>query len=446
MQNQVVNDDNLHRIVIVGGGAGGLELATLLGDSLGKRKQAHITLIDKNRTHVWKPMLHEIASGSMDYTQHAVNYLAQAHWHHFRFCIGAMTHVDRQKQRVFIDSHVDEEGETVIRERSFPYDTLVVAIGSLTHDFNIPGVAEHAIQLDTVEQAERFHRKLVNAFIRAHAQQEPLQPGQLQVAVIGAGATGVELSAELHNSVRALVAYGLERIDADRDVNLNLIEAAPRILPALPGRIAGEAQRILQKLDVTVRTHARVSAVTADGVQLASGEFIPAELVVWAAGVRAADCLQRMDGLATNSINQLLVKPTLQTTLDDNVFAFGDCAAAQWLGKAEGELIPPRAQAAHQQALHLAKQLRKRLAGERLEDFHYHDFGSLVSLGENWAVGGLMGNLAKGTLFVEGYIARFMYNMLYKKHQLGLHGWWKVTLDTLAGIMRRNTTPRIKLH
>lgn len=446
MQTQTPDGTGMHRIVIVGGGAGGLELATLLGDSLGKRKQAHITLIDKNLTHIWKPMLHEIASGSMDYTLHQVDYLAQARNHHFRYRIGAMSGVDRQQKLVFVDAHNDTEGHTVTQQRSFPYDTLVVAIGSRTHDFGIPGVAEHAIQLDTAEQAERFHRRLVNACIRAHAQEEPLHPGQLQVAIIGAGATGVELAAELHKSIRTLVDYGLETINADQDVTLNLIEAAPRILSALPERIAGEAMRILQKLNVNVRTNARVSAVLPDGVQLASGEFIPAELVVWAAGIRSFVCLQNMDGLETNNINQLLVKPTLQTTLDDSVFAMGDCAAAAWLGKPEGTLVPPRAQAAHQQAIHLTKQIHKLLEGKPLENFQYQDFGSLVSLGETWAVGGLMGNLAKGTLFVEGYIARFMYNMLYKKHQLGLHGFWKVALDTVDGWIRRSTTPRIKLH
>lgn len=446
MQTHIPDGQGMHRIVVVGGGAGGLELATLLGDSLGKRKQAHITLIDKNLTHIWKPMLHEIASGSMDYTLHEVDYLAQARAHHFRYRVGAMTHIDRQQKRVFIDAHTDAEGQTVTQQRSFPYDTLVVAIGSRTHDFGIPGVAEHAIQLDTAEQAQRFHRRLVNACIRANAQEEPLYAGQLQVAIIGAGATGVELAAELHKSIRTLLDYGLETIDADRDVTLNLIEAAPRILSALPERIAAEATRILQRLKVNIRTNARVSAVLPDGVQLSSGEFIPAELVVWAAGIRSFVCLQRMDGLEINDINQLLVKPSLQTTQDNSIFAFGDCAAAAWLGKPDGTLIPPRAQAAHQQAMHLTKQMHHLLEGKPLEDFHYQDFGSLVSLGENWAVGGLMGNLAKGTLFVEGYVARFMYNMLYKKHQLGLHGFWKVVLDTVGGWIRRSTTPRIKLH
>lgn len=446
MQTKAIEGVGLHRIVIVGGGAGGLELATLLGNKLGKRKLAHITLIDKNRTHIWKPMLHEIASGSMDYTLHEIDYLAQAHWHHFRYRVGALTGIDRTQKLVYLDAYADSEGELVTPQRSLSYDTLVIAIGSRTNDFNIPGVAEHAIEMDTAAQAEHFHQKLVNACIRAHAQTEALQPYQLQVAIIGAGATGVELAAELHKSIRTLVKYGLDTIEADQDVNLTLIEAAPRILPGLPERISVDAARILAKLKVNMRTHARVAAVEEHSVQLSTGETIPAELIVWAAGIRAPAVLKNLDGLETNAINQLLVKTTLQTTLDDHIFAFGDCASADWLEHEPPSKLPPRAQTAHQQAVYLAKQLQYRLQGQTLEDFHYHDFGSLVSLGENWAVGGLMGNIARGTLFVEGYIARFMYNMLYKKHQLSLHGFWKTAIETLASILRRTTTPSIKLH
>ncbi len=193
-------------------------------------------------------------------------------------------------------------------------------------------------------------------------------------------------------------------------------------------------------------TNARVAAVHEHSVELSTGEQIPAELIVWAAGIRAPAVLKTLDGLETNNINQLIVKPTLQTSVDENIFAFGDCASADWLKHHPPTKVPPRAQAAHQQAIHLAKQMQRRLEGKSLENFHYQDFGSLVSLGENWAVGGLMGNIARGTLFVEGYLARFMYNLLYKKHQLSLHGFWKTVVETVAGILRRTTSPSIKLH
>ena len=207
---------DLHRVVIVGGGAGGLELATTLGKKLGRRGRAAVTLIDQARSHVWKPKLHEIAAGSMDIGLHEVSYRAQAHWHGFRFRVGEMTGIDRASRLVHVAPFVDEDGVQVTPARSFGYDTLVIAVGSWSHDFGTPGVAEHALKLETTADARRFHRRMVNSLIRAHAQHEPLAPHQLRVAIIGAGATGVELSAELHRATRELVAYGLDRIDAEK--------------------------------------------------------------------------------------------------------------------------------------------------------------------------------------------------------------------------------------
>ena len=435
----------LHRIVIVGGGAGGLELATRLGDTLGKRKKAHVTLIEKARTHFWKPHLHEIAAGSMDIGMYHTDYLAQSHWHHFRYRVGEATHVDRAARMVHVAPFVDDGEEEIAGARMFPYDTLVVAIGSLTNDFGTPGVAQYAIPLEDAKQAERFHRRLINACIRAHAQAGPLRPEQLQVAVIGAGATGVELAAELPNTTRTLVSFGLDRIDAKNDIRIIVIEAADRILPALPERLSSAAADMLKDLGVHVRASSRVSAVVPEGVMLASGELIPAELVVWAAGVKASEVLKHFGDLETNRINQLVVLPTLQTTRDEHVFAIGDCAACPWVGH-EGQMVPPRAQAAHQQASHMVGQIRRRLAGKPLRPWRYRDFGSLVSLGEYSTVGNLMGGLSKGNLWIDGWFARMMYLSLYKMHELALHGYWKVTLDTLARLITRRTLPRIKLH
>ncbi|HYB56697.1 MAG TPA: NAD(P)/FAD-dependent oxidoreductase, partial [Alphaproteobacteria bacterium] len=348
-----------HRIVIVGGGAGGLELATRLGDRLGRRERAEITLVDKARAHLWKPLLHEVAAGSMDMGHHELDYLAQAHWHHFRYRIGKMIGLDRARREVQVAPVLDEAGAEVTPRRSFAYDTLVIAVGSVCNDFGTPGVADYAIALDTPEEAKRFHRRLVDACIRAHAQAGPLRPEQLQIAIVGAGATGVELAAELHHTTRELVAYGLDRIDPDKDVRIHVIEASERILPALPEHLSKGIEDLLHSLGVEVHTAARVAEVAPDGLRLASGKHIAAELVVWAAGVKAPEVLARLDGLESNRINQLVVRPTLETTRDASIFALGDCAACPWpAGKGN---VPPRAQAAHQQASHLVRSLERRL-------------------------------------------------------------------------------------
>jgi NADH dehydrogenase len=434
-----------HRVVIVGGGAGGLELATKLGNSLGRKRRAEITLIERARTHFWKPHLHEIAAGSMDIAVYDTDYLAQSHWHCFRYRIGEMVGLDRQRREVHVAAFTDEDGDRVAPPRTIEYDTLVICVGSRTNDFGTPGAHEYAIALDDPHQAERFHRRLVNAYMRAHSQAESLRPDQLQVAIIGAGATGVELAAELHNTTRTLVSYGLDRIDPEKDMRLIVIEAADRVLPALPMRLSVTAGKLLANLGISVRTSARVAEVLPNGVRLASGEVIPAELVVWAAGVKAPDFLRDLDGLETNRINQLVVLPTLQTTRDSDVFALGDCAACPWLGK-DGAVVPPRAQAAHQQASHMVKQIRRRLRGEPLTPWRYRDFGSLVSLGEYSTVGNLMGSLTGGNLWLEGWFARMMYLSLYKMHELALHGFWKMALDTAARMITRRTEPHVKLH
>jgi NADH:ubiquinone reductase (H+-translocating) len=437
-------DGGLHRIVVVGGGAGGLELATRLGNTLGKRKAASVALVERSRTHLWKPLLHAVAAGSMDVNAYELDYLAQAHWHHFVYRVGEMIGLDRSRKEVHLAATYDDEGAQITPPRSFRYDTLVIAIGSVTNDFGTPGAREFAVPLDTPEQAARFNRRLVNACIRAHAQEGPVRPGQLHVAIIGAGATGTELAAELHRTARAVVAFGLDRIDPEKDIRITLIEAADRIVPALPERISEATAKLLQGLGVVVRTKARVTEVRRDGVTLASGDFIPSELVVWAAGVQGPDVLRDLDGLEVTRSKQLVVTPTLQTTRDPDVFAMGDCAACPREGYSTP--VPPRAQAAHQQASHLAKQLRRRLDGKPLKPFRYRDFGSLVSLGDYSTVGNLMGFLIGKNFLIEGYFAMLMYRSLYKMHEMALHGLTKTVLDTLARMITRHTDPVVKLH
>jgi NADH dehydrogenase len=436
--------DNLHQIVVVGGGAAGLELVTRLGDRLGRRRRASVTLVENARTHLWKPLIYEVAAGSMDPVENEVNYLAQAHWHGFRYRYGEMIGIDRAAKEVRIGATIDDEGREITPPRSIHYDTLVIAIGSVTNDFGTPGVAEHAVPLETPAQAERFNRRLVNACIRAQTQEGPVRPGQLHVAIVGAGATGAELAAELHRTMREVVAYGLDRIDPERDIHVLLLEAADRILPGLPERISVATHGLLAKMGVEVRTNARVTEVTAEGLRLADGSFVSSELVVWAAGVKAPEVLKRLDGLEVNRINQLVVEPTLQTTRDPDIFAIGDCAACPRPG--EPTPVPPRAQAAHQEATHLVDQIERRLRGAALLPYTYRDFGSLVSLGKSSTVGSLMGVLFGRGFFVEGLVARIMYRSLRMMHERALHGIPRTVLGVLARALSRRTGPQVKLH
>jgi NADH dehydrogenase len=436
-----------HKIVIVGGGAGGLELATRLGKTLGKRKQAEITLIDSTLTHLWKPLLHEVAAGTMNAHEDELNYMAQATWNHFLFRFGKMDRLDREQKLVSLAPTLDEAGKEYIPRREFHYDTLVIAVGSVSNDFSIPGVAEHCLFLDSHVQADKFHSLLLKRCYTAHTQASPIREGQLHVAIAGAGATGIELAAELHNSTRQLVAYGLDQIEPDKDIQFSIIEAADSILPALPKRLSDATAAALANLNIKLMTGERIVRATAEGYETQSGKLIASEIKVWAAGIKAPDFLRDIDGLETSRSNQLVVKPTLQTTRDDDIFAFGDCAACPMPDS--DQLVPPRAQAAHQQASMIYKSIKNKLAAKPLPTYAYVDYGSLINMSKYSTVGSLMGNLTgrwSANMMVEGVIARLVYVSLYKMHQLALHGYMRMVLMTVANLFSNRTKPRMKLH
>jgi NADH dehydrogenase len=432
-----------HQIVIVGGGAAGLELATKLGNKLGKRGLADVILIDAGRTHIWKPLLHEVAAGTLDSAEDELEYLAQARWNHFRYRLGRMVGLDREHQEVCLAATYNEEGNEIIPERRFRYDTLVITVGSISNDFGIQGVKEHCLFLDTTAQAERFQVKLLDCMLKAHTQGKPIAEGQLDLAIVGAGATGVELAAQIHRVTRLLSAYGLDTIDPDKHIKIHVIEAGPRILPALPPRLSLAAERELSRLGVTVHVNQRVVEITEAGIVTAEGGVIPSTMKVWAAGIKAPDFLKDIAGLETNRINQLVVERNLRTSRDENIFAIGDCAACPL--DDQGNTVPPRAQAAHQQASTLAMTIRRRLKGQEPLDYTYRDYGSLVALGRYSTVGSLMGGLV-GSMMVSGLIARFVYLSLYKMHQAALYGWPRAILITLLHFLRRGIDPQVKLH
>ena len=431
-----------HHIVIVGGGAGGLILATKLGDRLGRRGKARVTLVDCVLTHVWKPLLHEIAAGTLQAAADGLDYLVHARRHHFTFELGRMTGLDRRAKEILLEPVHDASGAEIVPAQRLGYDTLVIAVGSMLNDFGVPGVTEHCLYLDSLAQAERIQQRVLGKFLRGHSESRTAGPRRLQVAIVGAGATGVEFAAELRHAGRQLVGYGLRGFDPDRSIEVRLIEAAPSVLPALPERLQVATTRELEALDVQIHTGQQVREVTAEGIHTRSGDFFPADLIVWTAGVKGPSWLAQLDGLEVNRLGQLVVDQTLKVTRDENIFALGDCAACPQPNS--DRPVPPRAQAAHQQAHTLAKSLARRVEGKATLPFHYKDYGSLISLSSG-TVGNLMGNLFR-SVTIEGRIARMAYLSLYKKHQSALHGLGWVTLRALGNLLQRRTRPQLKLH
>ncbi|MFV8784308.1 NAD(P)/FAD-dependent oxidoreductase [Microbulbifer sp. SA54] len=437
----------MKKIVIVGGGAGGLQLATSLGryfsftPFLNRRRQspiAQVTLVDKNRTHIWKPLLHQVATGALDSSLDALNYQVHARGNGFNFELGSLQALDRAALTIELAPVCDDAGHELVPARTLEYDLLVFALGSQSNDFNTPGVRDHCQFLDSAEQAQRFHRKLLDQFL----QLENRVAEKVQIAIVGGGATGVELAAELVDAAHEMGHYG--RI-ANGDLEVTLIEAGPHLLPALPPRLGNSSEKELTRLGVRVMTGTAVAEANSTGFVTADGETIPAAVRVWAAGVKAPDFLKDLGNLALNRANQIEVAATLQSGQDPNIFAIGDCAGCIDGG---GVKVPPRAQAAQQ----MAKTARDNLIAlveERdtpLTPFMYRDRGSLVSLSKFDAVGSLMGGLVKGSLTIEGRLAGLAYRSLYRMHLAALHGWPKAMLLYLVGHANRFVKPRLKMH
>ncbi len=429
-----------HKIVIVGGGAGGLELAVKLGRKFGPK---HVFLVDKDSGHIWKPSLHEVAAGTLDIHREGLSYAMLAKDSGFTFIIGEVANIDRDARQLRLRP-VSSEGEEIFPERDLGYDTLVLSVGSKSNYFGTPGASEFTIALDSTEQAERFRQTLLRKLVIADRTQAGQADYVLNITIVGGGATGVELAAELVEACKNLVYYGLSNLDPARQVKITLLEGAARILAALPEKMSAAATKLLTDRGVAVKTSVRVTSVTAEALLDAQGQHYPSDICVWAAGIEAPFFLTTL-GLPVNRINQVIVDSALRTP-DPAVYAMGDCAQAPW--DKDGEFLPARAQVAHQQASFLIPALSARIEGREVavERFRFKDYGSLVSVGHSRGVGSLMGVLSGKSWFVEGLVARLMYMSLHLMHHFAVLGFVRTGSMAIGRLLLKRSAPRVKLH
>ncbi len=438
----------MQTIVIVGGGAGGLELATRLGDSAGKSGHARVVLVDRWPFHFWKPLLHTLASGKRERHTTQIDYAAQASQHGFEFVRGEVLGLDRSARCIRLAPCLNEDGAEVLPARLLSYDKLVLALGSVTNFFGVPGAAEHVFTLDDVVQAETFRQRFIDGCIQASARREAGAENEdeeaadgIDIVIVGGGATGVELAAELSHSARALARYKVHALDPVRDVRIRILERGSLLLPHLPMHQSRRAARHLRSLGIKVLTDCPVARVDANAVHDTDGACYRSTITVWAAGVEAPPLCATF-GLDVNRLRQIAVRASLQAVGDDNIYAIGDCASV--ICPVRGA-PPPRAQAAHQQAMFLAQVLAQTGPASSAA-FEYRDYGSVVSLGPLAAVGVLYGSVGKRKLQIGGALARWMYSLMYRKHLMALHGFVRMAGHTVADWIGERLAPSVKLH
>ena len=405
----------MQKIIIIGGGAGGLELATDLGDKLGKTDKAQITLVDKNSYHLWKPLLHEVATGVLDEQVDNIYYASQGQQHNFEFTQGTFTDLDRNSKQITVINHNDEP-------ISIDYDILVIAIGSTSNDFGTPGVKEHCIFLDDQNAAIRLRETLINKFTSFCSiidDHQSTDEDKIRIAIVGGGATGVELASELPNMVETFGACGRNKMCSDL-LDVSVIEATDRILPALPEKTAISITKTLEKQGIHVLTKTMITKAENDGFYPKDGDIIKADIMIWTAGVKAPDYLKEISGLESSRSNQLVVKPTLQTSRDDSIFVIGDCAYAM---QENGHASPPTAQAAHQMAKICYENIINILNNNPLKSFKYTDNGTIISLHDT--AQGVVKIAGKSEMSVKGWFALIIHRLLYRMHQASLLGIFK---------------------
>ncbi|WP_418609940.1 NAD(P)/FAD-dependent oxidoreductase [Gluconobacter cerinus] len=423
-------------ILIVGGGVAGLALATRLGKAMGKPGKARITLIDKSFSHVWKPMLHCFASGTVGNENDRINFITQASGHHFEFWPGEVVSLDREKHEVVLSPLHASDGTVVLESRTIKYDTIVIAIGSCANDFGIPGVKEHCLSIDNLVEANAFNEKFRMELLRSFANNS-----ELDIAIVGGGATGTQLAAELHKALEIVGPYNLHAFGKPPPkLRVTLLQSGPRILPAFPESVSAAAQQELERIGVTVRTSARVAGANSTGFVLKDGSQVSAKLRVWAAGVKAPEVTTTYGGLALNKTGQILVNPNLSSIADDRIFAMGDCSFI------ENDPLPATAQVARQQARHLARYLPAWIEkGQKVPACIFHNKGAIVALGKynGWAA--LPGGTVWGGGVSHGLSARLGHLMLYRKHQVEIFGLYRGLISCYSDWVEGFVRPSVRL-
>lgn len=352
----------MQHIVIIGAGFGGLAAAKAF-----RRQNVLVTLIDQNNFHTFQPLLYQVATaglGPIDIA-HQVRHIFKRQGN-VQFVHATVTNINRETKTIDL-----ETGDTVA------YDYLIVAAGASYHDFGIPGVKEHAFALKTVTGAENLRNHILRRFELAAQQRGELPPGLLNFVIVGAGPTGVEMAGALAELIDRVLVYDYPELDV-RKANIYLIEAGPHVLSTFSERSREYAAEVLQSRRVTLMLESAVEEVTSDAVHLASGEVIPAQTMVWAAGVRAAELGETL-GAPLGRGARVEIAPDLSLRDDSYVYVVGDVAASP----GEHGPLPQVAQVAIQGGKHAAKSIMRRIRGQETAAFTYRDLGSMAIVGRN---------------------------------------------------------------
>ena len=394
--------ERTHRVVIVGGGFGGLSAAKALAEA-----PFEITLIDRNGHRLFQPLLCQVATAGLSPAdiawpiRHVLRGQKNAH-----VMLAAVSGVDLKRK------------EVIAGDRRVPYDYLVIATGARHAYFGHDDWAAFAPGLKTIDDATAVRRRILLAFERAENEPDAEERARLLTfVVIGGGPTGVEMAGAIAELAKRALASDFRSIDP-RCARIILIEAAPRVLTPFEEKLSGTARRSLEQLGVEVRLGSAVTDCAADGVRL-GGEFIPTRTVVWAAGVMASPAGQWL-GAETDRAGRVKVRADLSVPGHPDVFVIGDTAVVV---DESGTILPGVAPVAKQQGQYIARALIARRDGRTVPAFRYRDYGMLATIGRSRAVAQF------GRLKVSGFLAWVLWSVAHIYFLIGLRNRFIVALN-----------------
>jgi len=347
------------RVVILGAGFGGLTAALAFGD------EAEVMVVDRHNYQTFLPLLYQVATAGLaaDHVVHPVRGALRKT--NIKFRMGSPISVDHKNKTVKLDS-----------SEVLEFDHLIVAMGSVTADFGVPGVSEHGLGMKNVHEAITIRAEVMRRFEDLCRFEDETR---LSIAVVGGGPTGVEMAGALAELKRGPLKNDMAH--AADHIDIYLIEAGPRILPMFSEKLSGRATRDLQKLGVHVRTNTAVREIKSRSIIIKDGEPIPAEVTVWAAGVKGEPTASDLNLPIAGS--RIASGPTLQAENYPHVWAIGDISGAL---APDGRFYPMVAPVALQQGKFVAQQILNLAAGKPLKEFKYRDKGSMATIGRHKAI------------------------------------------------------------
>jgi NADH dehydrogenase len=385
-ENSRLNSMNKPRVVILGGGFGGLTAARAL------HKAADVTVVDRHNYQTFLPLLYQVSTAGLAADHVAYPIRGALRKTPVKFRMGSPISIDHKNKEVKLDS-----------SEILKFDHLIVALGSVSADFGIPGVKEFTLGMKTVSEALTIRAEIMRRFEDLCRFEDDTK---LSITVVGGGPTGVEMAGAIAELIRGPLKS--DQANAAANINITLIEAGPRLLPPFAPSLSARTKKDLEKLGVKVLLNAAVQEVEHRKIKLKDGTTISSEITIWAAGVKGSDAMGQLN-LPTVA-NRVAVDPTMQVKNYPNVWALGDIAAA--IGK-DGNTLPMVAPVAIQQGKFIAKQIMRISKNQKLENFKYLDKGSMATIGRNKAV------VQVKSLKISGAIAWLIWLWLHLFYLLG---------------------------